>query len=206
MYIPKFYKNENTDEIKDFVHAHNFGILVTSAEGKIVATHIPFLLHKNKEGDDVLSGHISKANPQFKNISIQNEVLVIFQGPHSYVSSSWYDHENVPTWNYIAVHVYGKLKLIEGEELLQSLRGLVDKHEVNSERPVSIDAMSGPFLQNEIKGIAGFEIQIETIEAAKKLSQNRDEKNYYAIVSQLEKKGDANSKEIAKEMKKFKKR
>jgi transcriptional regulator len=131
--------------------------------------------------------------------------MIIFPGPHAYVSSSWYDHENVPTWNYIAVHVYGKIKIIEGEELHAALKQLVDKYEKGSEHPVSIEKMSPEYVRQSIRGLIGFEIDITSIEASYKLSQNRDKKNYMNIINELEKRGDHDSKSVAAEMKKIEK-
>ncbi len=205
MYIPKFYKNENIDEVKSFIRENSFGILVSQTEKKLWATHIPLELDKNEKGEDVLYGHISKGNPQWKNFSEKEDVLAIFQGTHAYISSSWYDHENVPTWNYIAVHIYGKIRIIEGERLLHVLKKLTDKFETHSENPVSLEKMSEKYLQKEIKGIVGFEIEIEDIHSAYKLSQNRDEVNHANIIKELEKRGDPGSLSVAKEMKKHKK-
>lgn len=205
MYIPNFYKNENTNEIRHFVATHSFGILVSQTDTKLWATHIPLMLDKNQAGKDVLHGHISKGNPQWKNFAHNTQVLAIFSGAHSYISSSWYNHENVPTWNYIAVHIYGTIKIIEGEYLLQTLKKLVDKYETASEHPVSVDTMSPKFLNKELRGIVGFEIEIDHIEAAYKLSQNRDELNHAHIIAQLQQKGDTQSLNIAQEMMKHKK-
>src|SRR4051812_15778197 len=118
MYVPKQFKNNEPAQIKDFIRKNGFAILVSQCEGKIVATHLP--LELNEDGEK-LSGHISRANPQWKNFDQGTEVLAIFNGPHAYISSSWYNHENVPTWNYIAVQVYGKIAIIEGEELVRSM-------------------------------------------------------------------------------------
>lgn len=205
MYIPNFYKNENTNEIRHFIAANSFGILVSQTDTKLWATHIPLMLDKNQAGKDVLHGHISKGNPQWKNFAHNTQVLAIFSGAHSYISSSWYNHENVPTWNYIAVHIYGTIKIIEGEYLLQTLKKLVDKYEAASEHPVSVDTMSPKFLNKELRGIVGFEIEIDHIEAAYKLSQNRDELNHAHIIAQLQQKGDTQSLNIAQEMMKHKK-
>jgi transcriptional regulator len=205
MYIPKHFRNEDMNDVKDFIRDNGFGILVTQENKKITATHLPFIFSKNVAGEDVLSGHISGNNLQLKNIEEQNEVLVIFQGANSYISASWYDHENVPTWNYIAVHVYGILRIIKGDELLEALIQLVNRHEAYEEKPVSVSTMSKNYLEKQLNGITGFEIKINNIEAAKKLSQNRDSKNYDNIITELEKKGDVNSAMTAMEMKKLKK-
>jgi transcriptional regulator len=205
MYVPGYSRNQDMDEVKRFIKENSFGILVCNGSIRLQATHIPLELSVNEDGKDILTGHISKANRQWKNFKDDNRVLVIFNGPHAYISSSWYDHENVPTWNYIAVHVYGTVKIIEGEKLLQALKHLVDRYESKSANPVSVEKMSEKFLSRELKGIVGFEIEIEEILPAYKLSQNRDEKNHASIVGELEQRGDHNSLAIAGEMKKHKK-
>ena len=201
MYTPKPFRNDNIDELKEFIRQNNFGILVTELNNRPWASHIPFML--DKEGTK-FSAHISKGNIQWKQIDLNKEVLCVFQGPNSYVSSSWYNHENVPTWNYIAIHVYGKLRIIEGEELVESLRQLVDHHETNISNPVSVDRMSSSFFNSEVRGIVAFEIDITDIQASYKLSQDRDTINHERIVNELEKTGDAASIHIAEEMKKHK--
>ena len=201
MYIPEEYRNNNLEEVKDFIQKNSFGILVNQSEGKFCATHIPLELDKNQSGKDILVGHISKENPQWKGFESSDKVLAIFSGPHSYISSSWYDFEGVPTWNYIAVHIYGTVKIIEGEALLSSLKKLVDKYEANSENPVKIENLSKKTMMMT-RGIVAFEIEIEEIQAKHKLSQNRDQKNYDSIIVELEKSGNNDAKAIAEEMKK----
>lgn len=201
MYTPTIYKNENQDEIKQFLQENSFGILINQTEGKLCATHIPLELAIDKNRKEVLQGHIAKENPQWKGFEENDTVLAIFSGPHSYISSSWYDHENVPTWNYLAVHVYGKIKIIEGEAAINSLKKLVDKYEKNSENPIRVADLSSKTMR-QVKGIVAFEIEITSIEATKKLSQNRDENNYKNIISELEKTKDQGSIAIANEMKK----
>lgn len=200
MYIAKANRNENRADWLDMIRHNDFGILINTVKGRPWATHIP--MHLSEDGNK-LTGHIARGNIQWKNWSAKPEVLAIFQGPHAYVSSSWYDHENVPTWNYIAVHVYGTIRVIEGDELRESLRHLVNKHEKASEKPITVEGMSEKFLKNEIKGIVAFELTITKMEAAYKLSQNRDDQNYQSIIRQLEQRGDHNSHQIAKEMKKI---
>jgi len=204
MYIPHRYKNDNLEEVRGFIQHNSFGLLISQAATGLTATHIPLELDKNEAGKDVLAGHISRGNPQWKNFADQSRVLAVFSGPHAYISSSWYDHENVPTWNYIAVHVYGTITIIEGERLVDMLSKLVRKYEAGSERPVAVETMDPVFLHNQVKGIVGFEIEIEEIQAAYKLSQNRDEVNHSNIVRELEKQTDPQALAIAAEMKKHK--
>lgn len=202
MYVPKQFRNNDASTINDFIRHHGFGILVSQSDSRMVATHIPLEL---SEDETKLRGHIARANPQWKNFQNNSEVMVIFPGPHAYVSSSWYDHENVPTWNYIAVHVYGKIQIIEGDELYSAIKQLVDKYEKASEYPVSVEKMSPEYVRQSIKGLVGFAITITSIEAAYKLSQNRDRKNYDNIIHELEKRDDHGSRSVASEMKKIEK-
>lgn len=199
MYIPDIYKNENQEEIIAFLEKNSFGILVNQTNGKLWATHIPLELDTNKNGKQILFGHLSKENPQWKEFLDNDKVLAIFSGPHGYISSSWYDHENVPTWNYIAVHVYGNIKIIEGEAVIDSLKKLVDKYEQKSKNPVRIEDLSKKTMRQS-SGIVAFEIEIEEIQAVHKLSQNRDDKNHNNIVSELKKSKNAQDTAIADEM------
>ena len=203
MYIPKIYKNVNEEEIQQFLIENSFGILVSATGGELLATHIPLELEQNKKEEWVLQGHVAKGNPHWKHFEKGCEVLAIFNGPHTYISSSWYDHVNVPTWNYIAVHVRGTINTLEGDDLYLHLKKLVDKYEKPSTNPVSLETMPEEFVKKEIKGIVGFEIKIETIEAVKKMSQNRNEKDYNNIISNLEQRSDATSNAVSEEMKKI---
>ena len=201
MYIPDLYKNENQEAITAFLKENSFGILLNQTNGKLWATHIPLELSINALGKIILEGHISKENPQWKGFAENDQVLAIFSGPHSYISPSWYDHENVPTWNYIAVHVYGKIKIIEGDAVIESLKKLVDKYEQNSENPVRIEDLSKKTMI-QTRGIVAFEIEIGEIQAQQKMSQNRDDKNYKNIISELENTNTNQSVAVANEMKK----
>ena len=201
MYIPALYKNENLAEVKSFLQQNSFGILISNTDKKLHGTHIPLELDIDENGDDVLLGHISKENPQWQYFDENEEVLCIFNGPHAYISSSWYDHENVPTWNYIAVHVYGKISILNDVEVMDSLRKLVDKYEQNSKNPVSVHTMSAKTLR-QAKGVVGFRIKITSIQAAYKLSQNRDDHNYHRIIDELEQKKEIASTAISEAMRK----
>ncbi len=199
MYIPAQYKNENLSEVKEFLKENAFALLVSQVDGRPWATHIPLELDQDSKGNDILVGHIAKANAQWKSFSQNKEVLCVFNGPHTYVSSSWYAEEEVPTWNYIAVHIYGKLTILDKDAVMDSLRKLVDKYEKGSEQPISLDHLS-PKTLRQVRGIVGFQISIDEIQAASKLSQGR-EHDHPRIVKELEK-GNSGSKSIASEMRK----
>lgn len=200
MYIPELFKNENQQEIEQFLHENGFAILVNQTQGKIWGTHTPLFLEK-QNNKLILSGHISRENPQAQSLQNGEEILAIFTGPHTYISSSWYDHENVPTWNYIAVHVYGKVRVLDYDKTVSSLKKLVDKYEKPQQNPIRVEDLSEKTMR-QARGILAFEIEITNIQAKKKLSQNRDDKNYENIINQLEKSNDNTTKQVAVEMRK----
>jgi transcriptional regulator len=202
MYISTIYQNHDQAEIKAFIAANSFGLLINTVAGRPYATHIPLLLTTNAAGEEVLAGHISKANSQWKTFVEPSEVLVVFSGPHTYISSSWYDHANVPTWNYIAIHIYGSLQIVDETTLRNDLRSLVNKHEAASAKPVVMgsDDLPEKMVTREMRGIIGFHIKINEIQAAYKLSQNRDDHNHTNIISELHKTGDAQAAAVADAM------
>lgn len=187
MYIPKYYKVTNVDDIWDFVQNNSFGTIVTTAQGKPIATHLPLQLMK--EGDTYyITGHIAYGNPQWRTFETCEDVLVMFQGPHAYISSSWYEKENVPTWNYQAVHLYGTASILNEEELKHDLTMLLQKYEKHRKNPILWDKLSPQLLESQLKGIVGFKIKVGEIQASYKLSQNRNETDYMNIIDQLRKK------------------
>ncbi|MBI1835635.1 MAG: FMN-binding negative transcriptional regulator [Flavobacteriia bacterium] len=204
MFTPKEFELKDIPTIVNFIAKNSFGIIISQLDSKIVATHIPIEISQKENGNYFLDGHISIANEQWKSLKNDTEVLVIFNGPNHYISSSWYDHENVPTWNYMAVHVYGKIKLIEGDELYHKLNTLVDKYEAISKCPIHLDQISKEFITNSMKGIIGFEIKITEFQATAKLSQNRDEKNKANIIKELRELNKVSADDIANEMSHFK--
>ncbi len=202
MYIPDIYVNENRSEILRFIEENSFAILVNQSNSKINATHIPLFIEKSDENQLILSGHISKLNPQSENFAENGKVLAIFSGAHSYVSSSWYDYEEVPTWNYLAVHLEGKIEILNEEQKLLHLENLTNKYEKNSENPISTKSLSEKTMRQS-NGIIAFNIIVENIDAVKKLSQNKSEHNKKSIISHLEKIDNEGAKCIASEMKKL---
>lgn len=198
MYVPKFYSNTNFDEISHYVIQNNFGIVVHNS-AQLQATHIPFVV--KREGNSLLlQSHISVANDLKETLVQNNEVLIIFQGPHTYISSSWYDHENVPTWNYIAVHIYGKARILSSDETLMHLEELVHQHEQHEAEPLNFANFSEDLMKSHIPGLIAFEIRSTEIKSAFKLSQNRDAKNKTAIIEKLIARGDEHSLAVAKAM------
>ncbi|MDM9630630.1 FMN-binding negative transcriptional regulator [Robiginitalea aurantiaca] len=198
MYIPESYRNENPEEIHEFLKENAFGILVCNGPEGPMATHLPLELVEKDDQTLLLRGHFAKANPQWRHLEEGDEVLCIFNGPHAYISSSWYEEEEVPTWNYKAVHLKGRYRRQNEAELWEALHAMVDKYEADSAEPVSLKNMSRATLA-QIRGIVGFEIQVTRLDAAFKLSQGR-EHDHLRIINELEKRG-GSSKDVAEAMK-----
>ncbi len=196
MFVPKLFANESMPEILNFIGKNPFGLLISNHEGRPFATHIPLEIGE-KNGAFVLHGHISKANPQWKSWAENDEVLAIFSGTHGYISSSWYENMNVSTWNYIAVHLYGRLRVMADEELLAALKSLTRRYETGQADPLFVEKMPADYVAREMRGIVGFEIEPTRIEGKWKLSQNRKDVDYQRIIRELEQLGEL---EMAREM------
>lgn len=200
MYIPNIYKSEDQDLLRKIISENGFALLISDKD-KLAATHSMFLLNENG-GDFYLETHISKANFQAKVLKDGDEVLCDFLGAYSYISSSWYDHKNVSTWNYEAVQIRGKVKLMNDDELYEHLRKLTFKYEKVQKCPMLVENMGDDYVRKEMKGAFGINIFPTEIYVASKLSQNRNEANAERIISNLIEADDSDSKKIAEKMKK----
>lgn len=196
MHIPKYYREEDIKTILPFLQRNNFPAIVTFDGKRPLATHAPVEVAEF-ENKLVVYCHISRANPQWKSFDGQ-ELLLIFQGAHTYISPRWYNHVNVPTWNYQIVHVYGKAREIQNADLYALLSRLVQNHE--SATAYRLEELPQDFVQKQMKGVFGFAIDVTQIDAGYKLSQNRDDEDHENIVRELEKRGDEYSGMIAQAM------
>jgi len=203
MHIPKLYREEDSELIVKFLKQNNFPALVTFDGEKPIATHLPVEITQTETGGLTIYSHMSKANPQWKSFGGQ-EVLLIFQGAHTYISPRWYNHVNVPTWNYMMVHVYGKVRIVEGDELYSLLGRLVRQHEVDSN--YRLESLPQDFVKKEMNGTVGFVVDVTRMDAGYKLSQNRNDEDHANIIRELEGRGDVNSMEVAEEMRKREKK
>lgn len=196
MYIPNAFAETDRDKLLDFVQANSFGILFSQHEGEPFATHVPFLLERSAESPGWLWGHLAKANPQWHDLA--GEVLVVFPGSHTYISPAWYEDNNVvPTWNYLAVHAYGRLSLVtEPAQLLKIVEDAVNFYEAPRPNPWSLDG-SHEYAQKILKGIIGFKIEITGLEGKWKLSQNHPVVRQEKVVKALKQQLDPDSVEIA---------
>ena len=182
---------------------YSFGTIVTADNNLPVATHLPFLIDQ-KDDQVIISSHFAKANPQSKDI-LNNDVLVIFTEPHAYISPKNYEKEaNVPTWNYIAVHAYGKARVLQTkQEHLDLLERTIKNYEADYYEQWM--QLTGEYRSKMIKGITGFEIVITDLQAKSKLSQNRSATEQHNIINTLSKSESDSEREIAAYMAALKK-
>ena len=177
MYIPKHFEVTDNTEIYDFIEANAFGQIISSSSGRLCSTHIPFLLSDDRTA---LLGHLAKSNPQLQDIEGQ-EVLISLQGPHDYISPSWYSSPGVPTWNYQSVHIYGHCKVFhDADALRQVVDTLTRTYESNLSPPWEPE-----YNPSMLGAISGLEISISDIQCKYKLSQNRSEQDRQQVVDQL---------------------
>ena len=202
MYSPSHFRNEDLQTLIEFIKEFSFGTLITIDEIYPSASMIPMELLEI--GNELyLFGHVSAANPQAKIFADGNvAALAIFSAGHSYVSSSWYSHPNVSTWNYRAVHVSGNLFELSFDEFKAHLYRMQNTYEKGQEKPALAENLPDGLFEKFIKAIRGFKIEVVKMEGAWKLSQNRNEKDHQAIIDELQKSEDAGAQEIANEMKK----
>ncbi|MCU0449193.1 MAG: FMN-binding negative transcriptional regulator [Bernardetiaceae bacterium] len=203
MYTPKYFQNHDWAQVSKFIEENGFGILVSHdvAQSQPVATHLPLFLRAIGPEEWELEGHVARANPQWRAWADGSTGLAIFPGPHAYISSSWYNHENVPTWNYLAVHVYGTLHLVQEPAALRQMLGrMVDKYEAGNPQPVSVAGLTPQFYEREVRGLVGFRLAITQVQATYKLSQNRDAENHRLVTEQLAAQGDAQAAAVAELM------
>ncbi len=173
MYLPSAFAVTDLRVLHDFMENHNFAMLVTGHSGELVVSHVPFVLDRDAGTYGKLRGHLAIGNPQLAHLESGSEALVVFQGPHLYISPSWYAApHNVPTWNYTAVHAYGTPKMADQAGTVLLLKDLVHQHERSLDPPWDFDP-DASWVQGMMRGIAAFEIPIEKLQGKFKLNQNR---------------------------------
>jgi transcriptional regulator len=197
MYVPPHFAETDRVALHDFIDAHSFGLLVSELSGAPFATHLPFLLERDRGSHGALVGHVARANPHWKELAAR-PALAVFSGPHAYISPRWYEAENVvPTWNYVAVHASGRATVIENPgELLDIVRRSVAVFEAGEPQPWALDT-SSPFVERLVAQIVGFRIEIETLEGKWKLNQNHTAERRAKVVRALDARGGANARDIA---------
>ncbi|GAB2760157.1 FMN-binding negative transcriptional regulator [Salinimicrobium soli] len=200
MFQPKKYQKKSPSYIFDFIQAHPFATFVINGK-ELLATHIPVLVKGTPE-KFLLYGHIAKANEQYDLIEDELEALLIFQGPHSYISSSWYREKDISTWDYSAVHVNVKLKIQSPEELVDSLEKLVEHFEKEEENPLLYRDIPKKMIEDHLPLIKGFWMEPFKVQGIAKLHQGFHSEDVEAITKNLEKKENSLASELSKHIKK----
>jgi len=201
MYIPTLYAENNPAKLFDFMEANSFALMVTHQGGRCLASHIPFLVDRTTGPHGTLLGHLARANPQWRELPC--EALVVFSGPHAYISPSWYEAKDVvPTWNYVAVHAYGTVELVEDNiDLTRILKDTIATYENTRRQPWSMDFATA-YADKMMKGIVGFRIVLSRLEGKWKLSQNHPQERRELVVNALQQEPGENAQAIASLMKK----
>ena len=202
MYNPPQFATTDLGWLDWLAEHHAFGTLISQHEGAPLASHLPVLYQRN-DNRVVLTGHWARPNPQWREIEDQR-VMFIFQGPHAYISPRWYADtaKQVPTWNYVAAHVYGTIRLVqEGDELEQIVTALAQKFESGTTVPWTL-AGSDPANRSRLKGIVGFELRSESVQVKLKLNQNHPAANVAGAILGLRNAGSEEATAVAALMQK----
>ena len=193
MYIPASYAESDLPTLLAFIERHPLAAIVTVSETSgLFATHLPLILDSVAAAPGTLVGHLARANPHYRQIAGgATEALVIFTGPNAYVTPQWYQSKQehgrvVPTWNYVAVHAYGTVRLRDDPVFLrQHLEALTSRHEASREEPWHVSDAPEEFIAQQMKAIVGFEFQIARLEGKWKMSQNRSEADIDGVIRGL---------------------
>lgn len=206
VYLPPLFTETRTELLIEHIERHEFGLLVSHGKAGMIASQIPFLALR-RDGILYLQGHLARANPQGADLEGAGgenaEALAIFEGPHAYVSPSWYEAgPAVPTWNYAAVHAYGAARtIIDPDWLRELLVRLTERHEAREPAPRwRMQDLPEPYLRSKLNGIVGVEIAVTRLEGKFKLSQERPAADRPRIVAALERRDDPDSRAVAQLM------
>ena len=196
MYVPSHFAESNQTKLHDFIEQNSFALLVSPRAGSVVGSHLPILLERETGPHGCLVGHFARANSHWQ--EAEGESLAVFSGPHAYVSPTWYEAEKVvPTWNYVAVHVYGMLRIVEDRDaVIDTLLRTVALYESGMPQPWSFDPASD-FIQKLAAMVVGFRIDITRIEGKWKLNQNHPQERRAKVAARLAEYDDENSRAIA---------
>lgn len=204
MHIPTPYKTDDKTVMKNIIAENGFALLITSKE-KIRATHAMMMYNEDQPEQPFVETHISRVNSQTEDLKDGDVVLCDFLGAHTYISSSWYNHTNASTWNYEAVQIYGRVKLMNDSELYSHLEKLTLKYEQHQKCPMTVEKMGLDFVSKAMKGTLGIKIYPTEIYIAQKLSQNRNEEDFQNIIHELKSSNTIFDHTIAEKMEKLKK-
>jgi transcriptional regulator len=206
MYNPPHFQEERTGVLHQLIHEHSLATVVTMGPEGLIANHVPLLLDPEPGPLGTLRGHVSRMNPQWRDSLPHVSALAIFQGPHAYITPSWYASRGetgkvVPTYNYVVVHAQGPLRTYEDPELLlRNVRALTELHEAAFDSRWKVDDAPADFIRGQLNGIVGIEIPILRLEGKWKVSQNRIPADRQGVVEGLREAGDAQSAAMAEQV------
>src|SRR5579859_6001461 len=203
MYRPKLFCEDDLPTLQTLMHDYGFAALITQQpENELFATHMPFVLDTTRGPYGTLLAHMARPNPQWQAFAGEQEALVIFQGPHTYISPSWYaDKLNVPTWNYAIVHAYGRPRIIEDNVAVYTLlQALTDSFESQFEQPWRLEDLPEDFVYKKIPGIVAFEMEITRLEGKFKMSQNRPQGDQTRVMATLKESQEPANAQVAQAM------
>ncbi len=206
MYQPPLFREERPGVLRGLIDAFPFATVVVNGTHGPEANHIPLIFHPEEDAHGILRGHVARANPLGDAARDAATALAIFQGPHHYVSPSWYPSKAahgrvVPTWNYAVVHVRGTLSAVDDPaRLLAHLKSLTGRHEGPRTTSWSVDDAPADFIEKQLKGIVGLELRIEAIDGKWKMSQNRDAADRAGVLDGLADEGTDGASAVRGEM------
>ncbi len=207
MYLPKHFAEPDLARLHDLIEARVFGLLIVVRDGAPDMAHIPFVLDRGAGSHGMLRGHFARPNPIWRAFDGALEARAVFSGPDTYVSPDWYESlHQVPTWNYIAVHAWGRPKALNGAaDVRRALDDLSARNEarIPGKKPWTVDKLPAEVYDKMTRAIVAFEMPIARIEGKWKLSQNRAEADRRGVVAQLETLDDPNARAIARAMRKL---
>lgn len=197
MYLPELFAESRTEELHRIIREHPLGMLVTHTAAGLEANHLPFVMDTSRGASGALLGHVARANPIWQEVRNGDPVLVVFRGVQGYISPNWYPskqetHRHVPTWNYEVIHAHGRINVMDGEEFVRGMVAKLTRQSEESEpRPWKMGEAPADYLTQELSQIVGIEIELRRIEGKRKLSQNRNFRDFEGTVSTLEERGNA---------------
>ncbi|MCW2268988.1 Protease synthase and sporulation protein PAI 2 [compost metagenome] len=206
MFTPSSYKETDLSQLHQQIEQTRLAVLVTQGEQGLQASHLPLLLDRSQGSNGTLYGHFARANRQWQALENGAEALVVFAGPDAYVSAGYYpskleDPRTVPTWNYMAVHAWGKAQVYhDAEHLLDIVRRLSDHHEQRQAAPWSVDEAPADYMAGMLKAIVGFALPIERLQGTRKLSQNRSAIDIEGVRKSLSNSTDPLDNQLAAQM------
>jgi transcriptional regulator len=197
MYLPAAFAESRPEQLHRLILAYPLGVLVTNTANGLEANHLPVLLDPGRGACGMLLAHVARANPVWQDVHDGAEVLVVFRGPQGYISPSWYvskqeTHRHVPTWNYEVVHAHGRIRVVDDETFVRGVVArLTREHEAGEACPWKMTDAPADYIAQELAQIVGIEIDLTRLEGKRKLSQNREPRDFDSTVRELEQRGEA---------------